>query len=60
VRENTAEFLLQYLEQVAGGMAWETILEEWHGSITTEAIAKAVQLACRAFLDHLDKYVLES
>ncbi len=33
------------LEQVANGMAWEAIIEEWNGSITEEAIAEAVQLA---------------
>ena len=33
------------LEQVASGLAWETIIEEWHDSITKEAIAEAVQLA---------------
>ena len=32
------------LEQVADGLAWETIIEEWHGSITSEAIAEAVHL----------------
>ncbi len=33
------------LEQVASGLAWETIIEEWHDSITKEAIAEDVQLA---------------
>ena len=45
------------LGQIAEGMAWETIIEEWHGSITMEAIAEAVQLAGRAFLEHVDDYV---
>jgi len=39
-------------------MAWESIVEEWHGNVTTEAITEAVQLANRALFDHLDKYVL--
>lgn len=47
------------LEQVANGMAWESIVEEWHDSITQEAIAEAVQLAIRALLEHVDEYVLE-
>lgn len=47
------------LEQVADGLAWEAIVEEWHGGITQEAIAEAIQLAGRALLDHLDEYVLE-
>lgn len=31
------------LEQVAEGISWEAIIQEWHGSITREAIAEAVQ-----------------
>ena len=30
------------LEQVAEGLAWETIIEEWRRSVTKEAIAEAV------------------
>ena len=48
------------LEQVGEGLAWETIIEEWRGSITEEAIAEAVILAGKAFLEHVDEYVLES
>ncbi len=47
------------LEQVASGLAWETIIEEWRGSISRDAIAEALQLASRAFMDHIDEYVLE-
>jgi len=47
------------LEQVAEGLAWETIIEEWRGSITHEAIAEAVSLAAKALLDHADEYILE-
>jgi uncharacterized protein (DUF433 family) len=49
----------QVLEQVAVGMAWETIQEEWRGKVTREAIAEAVQLANRAFSDHVTDYILE-
>ena len=49
----------QVLEQVARGMVWEAIIEEWRGSITKEAIAEAVSLASQAFLEHADEYVLE-
>jgi uncharacterized protein (DUF433 family) len=48
------------LEQVADGLDWETIIEEWRGSITEEAIAEAISLSRQAFLEHADKYVLES
>jgi len=44
---------------VASGMAWETIIEEWHGNITREAIAEAVSLASKALLDHVAEYALE-
>ncbi len=48
------------LEQIADGLDWETIIEEWHNSITKEAIAEAVSLSRQAFLENADKYVLES
>ena len=47
------------LEQVAEGMAWESIIEGWHDSITKEAIAEAVQLAREAFLKHVHEFTLE-
>ncbi len=47
------------LEQVADGLDWETIIEEWRGSITKEAIAEAISLSRKAFLENADKYVLE-
>lgn len=56
----TRIFVADVLEQVASGMDWETIIEEWHGSITHESIAEAVHLAARAFLNHADEFVLAS
>ncbi len=44
------------LEQVDEGTAWETIIQEWRGSITKEAIAEAVRLASQAFLEHSQEY----
>jgi uncharacterized protein (DUF433 family) len=55
----TRIFVADVLEQVASGMVWESIIEDWHGSITKEAIAEAVQLASQAFLEHVDDYILE-
>jgi len=49
----------QVLEQVASGMAWEAIVEEWEGSIPIEAIAEAVSLASKAFLEHAHEYIVE-
>lgn len=46
----------QVLEQVADGMAWETIEEEWRGKVTKEAIAEAIRLASQAFVEHADEY----
>lgn len=49
----------QVMEQIANGMAWETIIEEWRGSIKREAISEAIRLANQAFLEHSDEYTLE-
>jgi uncharacterized protein (DUF433 family) len=46
------------LEQVADGMAWETIVEEWRGRVSKDAIAEAVALSRQAFLEHADEYTL--
>lgn len=32
------------LGQMARGMAWETIVDEWRGAVSMEAIAEAVRL----------------
>lgn len=55
----TRIFVSDVLEMVAEGMAWETIVEQWHGNITKEAIAEAVRLSSEAFLKHADEFVLE-
>ncbi len=49
----------QVLEQVANGMAWETIEEEWRGKVSRDAIAEAIRLASQAFLEHADQYALK-
>jgi uncharacterized protein (DUF433 family) len=38
------------LGQVARGMAWEMILEEWKGAVSMDAIAEAVPLAREALV----------
>ncbi len=38
------------LEQVANGMAWEAIVDDWGGAVSKEAIAEAVRLARDAWL----------
>ena len=47
------------LEQVASGMAWENITEEWRGSVTVEAIAEAVRLASETFREHAHELALK-
>lgn len=42
------------LEQVATGMAWETIVDEWRGGVSLEAIGEAVRLAREALVKHPD------
>jgi uncharacterized protein (DUF433 family) len=44
------------LEQVAAGIAWETIMEEWRGSVSSDAISEAVLFASQAFRDHSAQY----
>jgi uncharacterized protein (DUF433 family) len=56
----TRIFVTDVLEQVAAGMAWEAIIEEWHHSISKEAIAEAVQLATQAWIRHSDEFILEA
>ena len=47
------------LEQVAEGLAWETIIEGWHDSISKEAIMEALQLARQTFLTHVKELTIE-
>lgn len=46
----TRIFVAQVLDQVADGLAWESIVESWGGAISEDAIAEAVRLARDAFL----------
>ena len=48
-------FVSDVLDDVARGMAWEAIIERWHGSISKEAIAEAVRPAREALLNHADE-----
>ena len=49
----TRVLVADVLEQVAMGLAWETIVEEWRGRVPREAIAEAVNLARSALLDRI-------
>lgn len=48
------------LEQVASGMAWEAIIEEWRGALTKEAIAEAVRIAREMLVTHAPELVAET
>ena len=49
----------QVLEQVATGMAWDTIVDEWRGAVSKDAIAEAVRLAGQAFVEHADDFTMK-
>lgn len=44
------------LNDVSRGLAWETIIERWHNSITKDAISEAVRLANAAFVGETDQF----
>ncbi len=46
----------QVIEMLANGLAWETIIEQCHNSISREAIAEAIRLSGLAFLKHIDDF----
>ena len=49
----TRVLVADVLAQVARGMAWEAIVEEWRGTVSTEAIGEAVHLAREALVTTL-------
>jgi uncharacterized protein (DUF433 family) len=51
----TRVLVADVLEQVASGMDWDVIREEWHGSVPREAIAEAVRLGRELLLAHGDE-----
>lgn len=55
----TRIFMSDVLDDVARGLAWEAIIERWHGSISKDTIAEAVRLAREALLNHSHKLVPE-
>lgn len=59
--QGTRIMVSQVLEMVADDMDWDTIIEECHHSITKEAIAEAVELASKSFVEHAheDEYLSE-
>lgn len=58
--DGTRIFVSDVLSDVARGMDWETIIKRWHGAITNEAIAEAVELAGEALVSRSGALVRES
>jgi len=56
VFRGTRIFVSDVLEMVAEGLAWETIIEQWHQDITKEAIAEAVKLSSDVFSTRMFGY----
>jgi uncharacterized protein (DUF433 family) len=55
----TRIMVAQVLKQVARGVAWDTIIAEWRGALTRDAIAESIELAQRIFEDHAVEYAQE-
>ena len=43
------------VEQVAMGLDWDTICQQWRGAITKEAISEAIRLAGQSLQNHADR-----
>jgi uncharacterized protein (DUF433 family) len=56
----TRVFVADVLDQVAYGEDWHTIVSEWEGTVSLEAIAEAVQLARDALLEREEQRRPES
>lgn len=52
VFRGTRILVADVLEQVANGMAWEAIIDEWRGALTKDAIAEAIRIASAMLLSH--------
>ena len=48
------------LDQIANGMAWEAIIEEWRGKLTREAIAEAIRLAREVLIAYTPELMEET
>lgn len=48
----------EVLDQVADGMNWEEIIEDWEGLINYQAIAEAIRLASEALNDQMNLRIL--
>ncbi len=51
----TRVLVADVLEQVASGMDWDAIREEWHDAVARDAIAEAVRLGRELLIAHQDE-----
>ncbi|HAM49940.1 MAG TPA: antitoxin [Nitrospiraceae bacterium] len=58
VFRGTRILVADVLEQVANGMAWEAIIDEWRGAFTKNAIAEAIRIARDMLLSHPSELVV--
>jgi uncharacterized protein (DUF433 family) len=59
VFRGTRILVADVLEQVAAGMVWEAIVEEWRGAVTPEAIAEAIRIAREMLVIHAPELAAE-
>ena len=50
----------QVLRELAKGKPWDDIVAAWDGDVSKEAIAEAIAVAERVFVDHAAEYFGES
>lgn len=43
------------LDQIASGMVWDAIIEEWRGALSREALSDAVKMARLSLMSHADE-----
>ena len=48
------------LDQVAQGLSWEAISDEWRGGVSHEAISEAVRLARESLLKHPEDLLISA
>jgi uncharacterized protein (DUF433 family) len=56
----TRIMVFQVLRMLANGRTWDDIVAAWSGDVPREAIAEALELAQRTFVDHATEYCHDS
>jgi uncharacterized protein (DUF433 family) len=53
--KGTRIFVKDVIDMIADGIDWDTIISEWDGAISKEAIAEAVHLAGEALIERAEE-----